>query len=89
MDLSEYYQNWKGSEPVMPNVLPLSPNAMFADVKPMSPGIRVFHFFIKGKTSLNLSLQRNRKIRPTDSVATVNLIRGINPLKKVQLLRQI
>ena len=37
----------------MPNVQPLSPNAMFADVKPMSPGIRVFHFFVKEKPRLN------------------------------------
>ena len=63
LDLSEYYQNWKGSEPVMPNVLPLSPNAMFADVKPMSPGIRVFHFFHKGQNKFKfifIALSQNK-----------------------------
>ena len=40
LDLSEYYRNWKSvAEPdvIMPEPNPLSPNAMFADVKPMSP----------------------------------------------------
>ena len=40
LDLSEYYTNWKSeTEPdvIMPEPNPLSPNAMFADVKPMSP----------------------------------------------------